>query len=81
MTPLELLLQLSQRSEGPTLDFKRTHYLREPKVKQYEFVKDIIAMANTRREGPAYIVLGIDYTPEIGATYAPLDQQVEVLTL
>ncbi len=56
-TPETLLLELVKRAEGPTLDFKREHY---DKSKRHEYIKDIIAMSNTPRDGPAYIVLGVD---------------------
>jgi len=36
----------------------------EKKRKQAQFVKDIISMANTPRDGSAYIVLGVRSFPD-----------------
>jgi tetratricopeptide (TPR) repeat protein len=60
-----LLATLIARSELRTLDFKLEPYdfsgaTREEKDrKRAEFAKDIICMANTPRDEPAYIVIGV----------------------
>ena len=58
MTPTELFVELVKRPEGDTLDFKQAMYDFTGNAR-YDVVKDVICMANTRREGPAYIVLGV----------------------
>lgn len=47
------------RHEGPTLDFKAEDYDFAIPHKRGEFLKDILAMANTPRDVDAHIVLGI----------------------
>ena len=56
MTPEELFALQLRKPEGATIDFKRDHYDR---AKRAEFIKDVLAMANTPREDAAYIVLGV----------------------
>lgn len=56
----EEFLHLLSRNEGKTLDFKATHYDFSNERKRADFVKDVLAMANTPREEPAYIVLGVE---------------------
>lgn len=61
MPPIDdkTLAALLNRPEGPTLDFKETGYsLSNPHTKG-EFIKDILAMANTPRDEPARIILGV----------------------
>jgi len=71
MTNIDLN-QLFTRSEAETLDFKSEAY--NLKEKRHEFIKDLLAMANTPREGDAYIVLGVRWTPEKGCTVVGLDR-------
>src|SRR5437867_2353403 len=58
------LSELLKRSELQTLDFKLEHYdfsgttPEDKQRKRAEFAKDIISMANTPRDEPAYIVIG-----------------------
>ena len=53
------LVSLLQRAEGETVDFKATCYpLSDPRKKR-DFAKDLASLANTPREGDAYIVLGV----------------------
>ena len=53
------LASLLQRAEGETIDFKGTCYpLSDPRKKR-DFAKDLASLANTPREGDAYIVLGV----------------------
>ncbi len=58
----EIIEQLLFRSEGADLDFKEAQYpvfdSRVPDEKKSELLKDILAMANSWRDGPAYILLG-----------------------
>lgn len=52
-------LRLLARHEGPTLDFKGEDYDFGNTYKKGEFLKDVLAMANTPRDTDAYIVLGV----------------------
>lgn len=64
MTEQEFVDSLS-RQESDILDFKSKQYdfsgtnKEEKQNKRAKFIKDIICMANTPREGPAHIVLGV----------------------
>lgn len=49
------LQRLLERTEAETLDFKEESY--DLKGRRNEFIKDLLAMANTPREGEAHIVL------------------------
>ena len=51
---------LLSRPEGETIDFKATDYDLSDPDKKAEFAKDLMCLANTPREGDAYIVIGID---------------------
>ncbi len=53
------LASLLERPEGETLDFKATSYDLSNKRKKRDFAKDLASLANTPREGNAYIVLGV----------------------
>ena len=48
--------------EGPTLDFKREQYRFDKATykDKSEFLKDILASANTRRDRTAYILIGVE---------------------
>lgn len=67
--------ELLKRAEVETLDFKRDAY--DLKVDRNAFIKDILAMANTPREGDAHIVLGVRWTPEGGAEVVGLANQLD----
>lgn len=56
----DLIDGLLYRAEGADLDFKAEQYALsgEDNETKSELVKDILAMANAWREGPAYILLG-----------------------
>jgi len=56
----ELLSALRYKSEGPDVDFKSAQYrfVRGSEEEKAEMLKDILAMANSWRDGPGYIVLG-----------------------
>ncbi len=79
----QFLDQLFNRIEGETTDFKQAQYdfssgdPKEQKRKRAEFVKDIVAMYNTPRSEPAYVVLGVrknlDGTFEVTGVAAHID--------
>ena len=71
--------QLIRRSEGQTLDFKEDGY--DLKNSRNKFIKDVLAMANTPREQPAYIVFGVRWTPESGSTVVGLERQLDDVEL
>ncbi len=52
-------LALLQRMEGETLDFKGMAYNLASESDKADFIKDVICMANTPREEPSYILLGV----------------------
>ncbi|MCX5646163.1 MAG: ATP-binding protein [Phycisphaerae bacterium] len=64
-----------KRSEGPSLDFKAGGYDFSIAATRNEFIKDVISMANTPRNGPAYIVLGIKWTAGQGCELTGLSEQ------
>jgi tetratricopeptide (TPR) repeat protein len=52
--------QLLMRMEGESIDFKGGNYPNlSDDSKKVGFIKDVICMVNTPREGPAYIVTGV----------------------
>lgn len=69
-TPVETFENLLKMNESDTIDFKISNYSfdvgtpEEKKRKRAEFVKDIISMANTPRDGSAYVVLGVRSFPD-----------------
>jgi len=67
--------QTIARAEGETLDFKQEGY--DLQGSRNAFIKDVLAMANTPREEPARIVLGVRWTPEAGSTVLGLSQQYD----
>ncbi|EWS63791.1 hypothetical protein Y695_02972 [Hydrogenophaga sp. T4] len=77
MTDVEFSGLLS-RGEGETLDFKVQCY--DLKHGRGDLIKDILSMANTPRNGSAYIVLGVDWNPETGSRVVGLSAQVMMLT-
>jgi hypothetical protein len=66
---------LLRRPESDTLDFKRKLHDFTTAAGHDAFIKDVICMANTPRETPAYLVFGVDYTPETGAIPVGLERQ------
>ena len=56
----QLLNRLRYKSEGTDIDFKSKQYgfAGANELQKSEMLKDILAMANAWREGPAYILLG-----------------------
>ena len=59
MDDRELVQRLLERQESDDLDFKSEQYRFDSDRQTSEFIKDIVAMANTPRSEPAYILLGI----------------------
>ena len=59
MTDAVDLTSLLKRPEGETLDFKATNYNLSNQRKKRDFAKDVASLANTPRDGDAYIVLGV----------------------
>ena len=57
---VQLIEQLLSRMESDDLDFKRDQYKLESDREKSGFIKDIICMANTPREGSAYILVGVE---------------------
>lgn len=57
---IELLNMLRYRSEGPDIDFKSALYRFNggSETDKGEMLKDILAIANSWRDGPGYILLG-----------------------
>ena len=51
--------QVLNRSEGETIDFKAKSYVLDDEPKKFGFIKDVICMVNTPREGPAYLITGV----------------------
>ena len=66
--------ELIKQPEGNTLDYKRAWY-DLGKTQRFKFIKDVLSMANTPREGPARIVMGVDWSAECGSTVVGLDEQ------
>lgn len=64
MVDEKALKELFTRQESPILDFKRDIYRFDTDYHISEFLKDILAMANTRRDEPAYIILGVKAYPD-----------------
>lgn len=56
----QLLEQLRFKGEGADLDYKaeRPKFIGATDAEKAEFLKDILAMANSHRDGPAYILYG-----------------------
>ena len=69
--------ELIQRPESDVLDFKQQGYIFSESKSRLDFIKDVLAMANTPRTQPAHIVLGVKWTPENGAELIGLDVQLD----
>ena len=67
--------QLIGRAESETLDFKENGY--DLRNSRNTFIKDVVAMANTPREWPSHIVLGVRWKPESGCTIVGLEHQLD----
>jgi tetratricopeptide (TPR) repeat protein len=60
MDKLDLKL-IKESEEKETLDFKKETYKIGGRDNNSNIIKDVIAMANTPRESPAYIVMGVEH--------------------
>ena len=69
--------ELIQRSESETIDFKCEAYDITTPRGRLSFIKDLLAMANTPREGAAHIVLGVAWTAENGCEVCGLARQID----
>lgn len=84
MNDSELLDNLLSHVEGKDLDFKSTHIRIDDDYHKAKLVKNIISMANTPREGSAFIIFGVickrDGTKEIvGVSEHPDDSILQQL--
>lgn len=70
----EMFDRLISMPESELLDFKQGYDL---ETKRNEFVRDILAIANTPREGSGYIVLGVQWTAERGSRVVGLAKQFD----
>jgi hypothetical protein len=59
-----LVGRLLDQDEGLTLDFKSRPIRVDNDFSKAAFIKDIICMANTPREGSSYIVVGVVRKPD-----------------
>lgn len=64
MDDAELIDKLLTRSEGKDLDFKSVPIVISNPKDKARFIKNLICMANTPREGSAYIVSGVIYNKD-----------------
>lgn len=69
---------LIERQESETLDFKEEIYhFQESKKYRQDFVKDVLAMANTPREQSAHIVFGVKSRPETENVVVGFQYQID----
>jgi len=61
------LTELLRRPEGDSLDFKQSDYDLSDTRGKCSLLKDVLSLANTPREGSAYLILGVRWTAESGA--------------
>lgn len=59
MTTEQQFIDLLNRPESETLDFKMNAYDLSSKDSQRDLIKDVLCMANTPREETSYLVLGV----------------------
>ena len=59
MEDQKLIKNLLNRQESDDLDYKSGQYNFSNEHGKSKFIKDIVAMANTPRSGPAYILVGV----------------------
>jgi hypothetical protein len=83
---IELIDSLLKRVEGTDLDFKSTGLKIGEVYLKIHFIKDLISLANTPRDGSAYIIYGVvskpDGTKEIkGVTEHPDDASLQELVV
>ena len=71
----EELKALISKQESESLDYKSAGYVFPDE--RHKFVKDLLALANTPREESAFVVFGIDWSPEKGSVVVGLNQQLD----
>lgn len=69
------------RPEGETIDFKAKAYDLSTRNKKAKFAKDLACLANTPREGNAYIVLGVDQHRDGTFTVLGIEPDIDDATL
>ena len=79
----QLLNSLRYKSEGTDIDFKSKQYgfAGANDFEKSEILKDILAMANAWREGPAYILLGFLEKRPHPAEVVGIDRNIDDSTL
>lgn len=81
MIQKDVLDRLRYESEGPGIDFKRAQYqlLSKEEDKKSELLKDVLAMANSWRQGdgPAYILIGFQDRAPSPAEVVGLDVHLD----
>ena len=75
---------LARPSENTTVDFKSKSYRLDNDHFKAKFIKDIVSLANTPRDGNAYIILGVGATPDghkriLGVAQHPDDANLQNL--
>ena len=84
MNDHDLIERLLGQDESPTLDYKSRLVRFDNDYYKAEFIKNVICMANTPRDGSAYIVVGIVCKPDgskkvIGVSEHPDDANLQTL--
>ena len=67
--------------ESETLDFKAEAYELSDREKKAEFAKDLMCLANTPREGDAYLVLGVEKHLDGTFTVLGIEPDIDDATL
>lgn len=70
----ELRVLICEENEGETVDFKAESYDLSNPGKKADFIKDVLAMANTPRDRPAYIVTGVKHYSDGSRDLLGIDQ-------
>ncbi len=81
MDDRQLLDELLHQQESDILDFKSAQYCLDDAKGKSKFIKDIAAMVNTPRDGPAYILVGVQeqsgrVTATPGVAYHPDESEL-----
>ena len=67
--------RLIDQPESETLDYKQSWY--DFRNSRHKFIKDVLAMANTPRQGMARIVFGVAWSASEGSVVKGLDRQID----
>lgn len=70
---------LIAHAEKETVDYKAK--MHDLKTGRNDFIKDVLAMANTPRKESAYLLFGVQWTPENGSIVIGLDRQIDDVDL